>query len=68
MKLGNAWLVKNTLHIDSAGWKLIKAVAKKLHRTPKQIVIAGLKRGHKRAQAEAKKRMESSQVSRIRRP
>lgn len=47
MKIGKAWFSKGKIHFDQEGWDLVLRHARKQHRTPKQVVIAGLKRGMK---------------------
>jgi hypothetical protein len=50
-----AWLRGDTLHFDKTAWALIKKFAKESHKSPKQIVIAGLKRGTKHAKGKEKR-------------
>jgi hypothetical protein len=51
-KIGRANLKGNTLYFDEVGWAMVKAVAKKLKKSPKTVVIAGLKRGMKLEKAK----------------
>lgn len=44
-----AWMKGNIMYFDAGAWKLVREHARKQHRTPKQIAIAGLKRGIKNA-------------------
>jgi len=43
-----AWVKKNKMYFDKEAWDLIVIHARKSHKTVKQTVIAGLKRGMKR--------------------
>ncbi len=38
---------KGKIYFDEAGWAMVKAAAKRAHKSPKYVVIAGLKRGMK---------------------
>lgn len=42
-----AWMSKGKMHFDEEAWAMIKKHARKQHKTPKQIVIAALKRSLK---------------------
>lgn len=45
--IGKATYKNGKISFDDKGWACIKAAARKKHQTPKQIVIAALKRGYK---------------------
>lgn len=44
-KTGKAVYRRGKLHFDEIGWAMIKEVAKRTKKSPKQVVIAGIKRG-----------------------
>ncbi len=44
---------KGVVYFDEEAWALIKRWAKKEHRSPKNIVIAAIKRGIKREKQKA---------------
>ena len=46
-KTGRAILKGNKLCFNEVGWNLVKAVAKRKKRTPRQVVLAALRRGIK---------------------
>ncbi len=39
---GKATYCKGRLYFDDAGWAMVKACARKAHRTPQQVVTAAL--------------------------
>jgi hypothetical protein len=43
-KSGYATYRRGKLYFDEVGWAMIKGAAKRLHRSPKQVVIAALMR------------------------
>lgn len=44
IKTGKAWFSKGKIHFDADSWALVLVHARKQHRSPKDIVIAGLRR------------------------
>lgn len=46
-KLGYATYLRGSLYFDDIGWAIVKAAAKKTKKSPRAVVIAGLKRGMK---------------------
>lgn len=40
-----AWISKGKIYFDEDAWALIKQYARKQHRSPKDIAMAGLRRG-----------------------
>lgn len=44
MKLGYAEYKRGKLYFDEIGWSMVRQVAKRLHKTPHQVVISALKR------------------------
>jgi hypothetical protein len=51
-KIGHARLKGKKLYFDEVGWAMVKAAAKKAKKSPKTVVIAGLKRGMKLEKAK----------------
>jgi hypothetical protein len=43
-KSGYATYRRGKLYFNEVGWAMIKGVAKRLHKSPKQIVVAALRR------------------------
>lgn len=46
------WVRKNKAHFDEEAWSLIVRAAQRDHRTPKQVVIAAIRRGIKLCKAK----------------
>lgn len=42
---------KGKMYFDNEAWALILKFARKMHKTPKQVVITALRRGIKRAKS-----------------
>lgn len=45
--VGKATIRRGKIYFDEAGWAIVRAAAKKAHKSPKQIVMVALKRGVK---------------------
>jgi hypothetical protein len=46
-EIGLATYKQGKLYFDEVGWAMVKAAARKAKKSPREVVIAGLKRGAK---------------------
>ena len=46
-KTGLATYRRGKIYFDEIGWAMVKAAARKAKKSPREVVIAGLKRGAK---------------------
>lgn len=59
MKTGKAWVKKGKIYFNEEGWALVKEHARKQHRSPKIVVIRGLRRGMKLMEGKLNARLSA---------